>query len=121
MTTPTEDPRLLAGVQMLQRTGATSFQLRYSDDEHPTIWMAVAEYAGGIHEAAAALDPVRAVLRLLETLIDGGRCTHCGRPTGIDPDSIESPPMDQLVCWYLFDPELATFRRGCEGDTSPPP
>jgi hypothetical protein len=27
------------------------------------------------------------------------------------------PLVAQVVCWYRFDPELKTFRRGCEGDT----
>jgi hypothetical protein len=109
-----EDPRLVAAVQMIQRTGARSFQIRYSDDEQPVVWMAVAEYGDGAWDAAAAREPLRAVLRLCETLIDGGTCKHCGRPTGFTEEYAGDMPLDGVVCWYRYDPELAMFRRGCE-------
>lgn len=113
MLGPDED-KFLAGVKMIQRTGARQFQLRWSDDEEPTIWFAVGIYDDGNAEADASLSPFRAVLRLCERLVDGGHCTHCRRPTGLDPDSLETMPLDDLVCWYQYDPELKTFRRGCE-------
>ena len=119
------DPRLTAGIAMLRRTGAREVQVRYQDDEQPVVWLAVASYGvengvpvaeGGdeTHEAAAALDPVRAVLRLCERLIDGGQCSHCHRPTGFEPDSLDTMPLDKTLCWYQWDPELETFRRGSE-------
>jgi hypothetical protein len=114
---PPADPRLAAAVALIGRTGADSFQLRFNDDEAPVVWIAVAEYSSlGHHETDASLDPVRAVLRLAERLVDGGQCMHCRRPSGLDPDSVETMPLDTLVCWYQYDPELRTFRRGCEGD-----
>jgi hypothetical protein len=117
MTAPAnlDEPRLTAAITFVRRTGATSVQLRYSDDESPIVWIAVASYPDDRHEAAAALEPTRAALRLCEQLADGGHCTHCGRPTGLEPDSLETMPLDELVCWYQYDPELETFRRGCEG------
>jgi hypothetical protein len=114
---PELEQRMLAAVDLIGRTGAGSFQLRYSDDEEPVVWMAVAQH-GEHYEAAASTHPVRAVLRLAELLIDGGMCTHCGRPAGLEPDDIDAMPLDALVCWYQYDPELHTFRRGCEGDAS---
>ena len=110
-------PKMTAGITMLRRTGATQVQIRYSDDEQPVIWMAVAGYPGDRWETAASLDPERAVLRLCEQLIDGGQCTHCRRPAGFEPDALESMPADRAFCWYQWDPELAVFRRGCEGET----
>ncbi len=115
MTDASADPRMTAAVDLIGRTGAESFQLRYSDEEQPVIWVAVAGYSGSRHEADASLDPVRAVLRLAERLVDGGKCQHCHRHTGLDPDSIDKMPLDAFICWYQFDPELRTFRRGCEG------
>jgi hypothetical protein len=112
---PEAEQRLNAGIALIGRTGAQVFQLRYSDDEEPTIWMAVSQH-GDHYETAAAMDPVRAVLRLAEALIDGGTCTHCGRPAGLEPDHSEDMPLDNLFCWYQYDPELKTYRRGCEGD-----
>jgi hypothetical protein len=127
MTAPGLDPdteaRMLAAVDLIGRTGAGSFQLRYSDDEEPVVWMAVAQHrlsdgddVRDHYEATAAMNPLRAVLRLAELLIDGGMCTHCRRPSGIEPDSLDTMPLDTLVCWYQYDPERRTFRRGCEGD-----
>lgn len=128
--TPTDlseipDPRILAVVDLLRRAGMAQFQLRYSDDEDPTVWIGVAEWKvkkGKKRKASESywftgcgLNPVRALLNLAAEAIDGGTCTHCKRPTGVD-DSWGDLPMDDLICWYQFDPELNTFRRGCEGD-----
>ena len=62
------------------------------------------------------MTPLRAVLRLLDLVIDGGSCTHCGRQTFVSDDFTQSMPLDRLVCWYVYDPEVKTFRRSCEGD-----
>lgn len=112
------DPRMTAGLDLLHRTGANSFQIRYSDDEEPTVWFVVAFYERDgktLYETAAALRPEVAVFRLCAELIDGGVCTHCNRPSGFseDPDAL---PVNEFVCWYQWDPELKKFRRGCEGD-----
>ena len=113
------EERFLAGVEMVQRTGSKQFQLRWSDDEEPVVWMAVSIHDddGRRWEVAAGQTPFVAVGRLLEQLVDGGVCTHCGRPAGLDPDSIETMPLNELVCWYQYDLELKKFRRGCEGET----
>lgn len=122
--------RMMACVDLIGRTGAQGFQLRYSDDEEPVVWMAVAGYkqAGDPksgnpakrterihHEVGAGMTPDVAAFRLLETLIDGGKCTHCQRPTGVSDDWVGRQPLDDILCWYTYDPELKTFRRGCEG------
>jgi hypothetical protein len=116
-----EQDRLLAAYDFIRRTGARQIDIRYSDDESPVVWFVVAHYDGrnpaGIEgqEVDASLSPVRAALRLCERLADGGQCRHCRRPTGLEPDSLETMPMDELVCWWQYDPELKKFRRGCEG------
>jgi hypothetical protein len=127
----TPDPRFIAGVQLLERTGARNFRIGYSDeaDGEPIVWYACATWKrikapaatwhGDYSEAAGALDPTAAVIRLCELVVDGGTCTHCGRPTIFD-DNVSDTPIDALFnemgCVYGWDPELATFRRGCEGD-----
>lgn len=130
MTGAADNPVFTAAVDLLRRTGQRSFQIRYSDDETPLVWMAVGEWvldehgrptdgAGKtVYDAAAAVDPVRAVLRLCEQTVDGGHCIHCRRPTGFEPDSIDTMPANDLFCWYQYDPELRTFRRGCEGSST---
>lgn len=115
-TDPQLDPRFIAGVDLIGRTGAEQFQFRWHDDEAPTVWLAIAGYSGERWETAAACDPVQAVLRLCAQLVDGGQCKHCGMPTAFDGDDLAPPisPLDKMACWYQFDPELKTIRRGCE-------
>ena len=113
---------------VLGRAGAKEFQLRYSDEEAPTVWIAAARWAlsapdadpNGHWEAAGAMTPARAAFRLVEIALDGGTCTHCGRITGADM-RWDLPTADTYItggpamCWYRYDPELHTFRRDCEG------
>lgn len=113
------DPKFIAGVELIGRTGSRSFRLGWSDDGNdPTVWYAVATYDRGA-EAAGALDPVKAVLRLCEQIIDGGICTHCHQSTIFDDNPGDSPYdvlLGAMGCVYAWDPELSTFRRSCEGD-----
>lgn len=125
-----ESGQFLACVKLLERFGARQVQIRYSDDEEPILWMvavelylkdgrpiALIEDADGRYwDCAAGMTPTLAALRLCEALGDGGTCTHCGRPSGISADFTETMPLDHLVCWYTYDPELKMFRRACEGD-----
>lgn len=126
-----DDPRFTGAVELLRRTGADKFRVGYSDEDDgpPTVWYAVATWtarAGGYkvrgqerHEAAAALDPVQATFRLCDQVITGGECTHCRKQTIFDVNPGDSPfdaLLDALGCVYAWDPELAVFRRGCEGD-----
>lgn len=111
-----DDPIFTACVDMVGRTGAEGMQVRWSDDEEPTIWMSVAIFPDGRYEVAAGQTPRIATFRLVERLMDGGHCKHCSRPTGVSDDFEGRMLLDQLICWYRFDPELKTFRRGCEGE-----
>jgi hypothetical protein len=111
------DPFFFAIVDMIGRTGAKEFGLRFQDDEKPVIWMAIASFdrdGENIYEAAGALTPALAAFRLCELLMDGAECLHCHRPTGISND-FDHMPLEDRICWYQYDPELATFRRACEG------
>ncbi len=110
-----EDPRLVACIDLLARCGSTDFELRYSDDQEPVVWMAIGTW-GEQHEAAGAITPLKAVLRLCEQVIDGGECKHCNRPSGVSDDWTQAMPLQRHVCWYVYDPETERFRRGCEGD-----
>jgi hypothetical protein len=115
-----DDPRFHAAIEMIGRTGAEEFQIRFCEEEEPNLWMCSARW-GDHWDTAAALHPVLALFRLCDQMVDGGMCTHCQRPTGFIPD-FESPApsgiataIDAAICWYRFDPELETFRRSCEG------
>jgi hypothetical protein len=131
---PMLDPRFIAGVQMLERTGARDFRVGYTDPDEgePVVWYATCRWQIGTdgrpiakggrarHEAAGAMNGLDAVMRLCERVIDGGTCAHCGQHTIFDDNPTDSPfdaLLEALGCVYAWDPELATFRRGCEGDT----
>jgi hypothetical protein len=110
-----EDPRFMPAVDMVGRTGADQFKMWFCGEQKPpVVWIAAAMYEDS-WECASAINPLRALFRLCETLVDGGMCVHCERPTGFIPD-LDPTIMDDLICWYQWDPELKTFRRGCEGD-----
>jgi len=109
-----DEDKLKAAIEFIRRTGARQVQVRYSDDERPTVWFVVAKYPKNHYEMDAALTPLRAALRLCERLCDGGMCAYCHRPAGFEPDHLWRMPWDKVICWYQYDPELKTFRRGCE-------
>ncbi|MGE0342544.1 MAG: hypothetical protein AB7O86_05710 [Porticoccaceae bacterium] len=118
MTTPDirDEVRLKASVDMLRRTGAVEVQIRWSDDEEPTVWMAVARMNDGWDTASASTAGM-AAYRLAELLLDGSRCVHCGRVSSLYDDFSDS--VDEqvpFICWYVFDPETERFRRSCEHD-----
>jgi hypothetical protein len=101
----------------LPRLGVQQVQIRYSDEDLPVVWMAVAVTPVGM-DAAAGLNPNTALRRLAEQLVDGGTCTHCHCPTMIDFDFANARTRFNIrtnppVCWYVHDPELNTFRRSC--------
>jgi hypothetical protein len=116
-----DTPKMTAGIDMIRRTGAATFRVGYSDPEdgEPIVWYACAVYRGGQAEAAAGFDPETSVLRLCERLVDGGICAHCAKPT-IFEQNFEEVDFYNLAmgspvfCVYGWDPELGTFRRGCE-------
>lgn len=113
-------PVFKAAVDLLRRTGVSEVQFRWSDDQEPELWMAVAIYEPSRWDVGAGREPVQALMRLCAELLDGGTCQHCRKATGFSEDPT-SDPIEQAVaaaiCWYKFDPELVTFRRSCEGTT----
>lgn len=134
-STPESEPQFLAAVHLIGRAGAHDFALRYSDDEDPIVWLCIATFLVDEHgtparegretwEAAAGHNPLDAALRLAERLVDGGECAHCHRPTifhaDVDPllgEGQAGALVDTAFCNYQWDPELATFRRACEGES----
>lgn len=117
-----------ACVDLIGRTGAKNFLIRFDEpdepDEGPTVWIAMACYERvsplkhktktTVWEVGAGMTPPTAAMRLCDQLIDGGQCTHCHRPTGVSENWETRMPADSMICWYVYDPERKTFRRGCE-------
>lgn len=109
---PFEDDRMPAAMVLLGHTGADEVQVRYCSEQKPTVWVAAGRWDKH-WECAGAMAPHLAVFRLCDQVIDGGMCTHCYRPTGFAPD-LDAMPLDNLVCWYQWDPSHKEFRRGCK-------
>lgn len=107
-----DDPRYVAAVDLIGRTGASEFKVGYTDeDAPPVVWYAAAKW-GPHWQVAGALSPLSAMFRLLELVMDGGTCMHCKRPSGFEP-STDPMPLNQMVCWYQWDPSTKTYKRGC--------
>jgi hypothetical protein len=109
MSEPDSD-LVVAIADLVQRTGGKSFEVRYSRERSPVVWMAVAVYRGGLVEVDAAITPEEAAWRLGERLVDGGECAHCARPTVLcRPDEDGIMPG---ACQYTLRGERVV--RGCE-------
>lgn len=120
MTIPTEAQAMIgACADMLGRLGVSQLRVGWSDEEdgEPIVWYATAHFRiPDAWEAAGAMTPDSAMFRLCERATDGGTCLHCNRPTGIvDDQQASDMPLNELFCWYAYDPELQKFRRSCEG------
>lgn len=122
MTTTTDQDeidRISAAAQLIARTGAAAFELRYSEPDTgqnvPTIaWIAIVAYPGDRWDVAAGTTPRHACERLLEQLLDGnGACQHCGKVTTVLHELGDKAPLEGL-CIYQYDPESRTYYRGCE-------
>lgn len=121
MPSELDQARLDAGVDLLRRCGARSITIGHSDLEGApgiTFWYCSAQVADQewAWDVAAARDPLTALSRLLEQLIDGSPCRHCGKPAAFDPDMdiVDMPPVfTRELCVYAWDPELKVYRRGC--------
>jgi hypothetical protein len=108
--------RLSACIDLIGHTGAKTLQMRFSEDEEPAIWFVVVEHAAGDAIAVtvgASTHPLFAFYDVVDKLIDGGRCTHCHRPTAFDPDGDGVNPLEDKVCWYQYSPAEKKFMRGC--------
>lgn len=120
-----EDPRYLAAIELIERNGAREIQIRYDDEQNPIVFVVVAGFSiinekpsgrGKInaHQAGGGLNPLSAIFALCHACMDRrGSCNHCGRNTMFD-ETFDPQPLENFYCWYQWDPELKTFRRGCE-------
>jgi hypothetical protein len=113
-----QDPRMVAAIDLIGRSGARNFQIRYSDDVEPLVWVADAEWPPAGRLCGAGFTPTEAAMALLDSAVDGGLCAHCGKPSGVTDDWRSDMPLADVVCWFVYDPETQRFRRSCEGETS---
>lgn len=131
------EPKFLAALDLIRRTGAQSVAVRYSDDNEPVIWMVVAEHfvdRRGLptsgksepvkkvhHTVGAGLNVLRAAMVCAESMIDGGVCAHCAKPTAFDTDG--DLPLNAIpwACVIRYDPFTDRFNNDCGGRADQPP
>lgn len=116
-----DSAKMKAASQLIERTGAKNFRIGMSDDgEEPTVWYVCAAYknVSGVvaGEAAAAMDPLTAMLRLCEQLINGAECTNCGKTTGfsMERDDLVEKLESCGVCIVVYNEETESFNRSCD-------
>jgi len=106
--------KLAAGMEVIGRTGAEFTQVRFCDEDEPTLWMAYARYPDGGQQVAAALDLEEAVMRLCAQLINGGSCRHCHRGTGFTPRGLTTAVLDLSdICLTFWDDDAQAFTQAC--------
>lgn len=104
---------------LVGRTGASQLQVRESNEEDPTVFVAVAVYPDGRFESDSGRLPIDAIWRVAERLVDGGQCTHCRKATGLlEPEGDLSAKsmrfLGEVLCWYTYDPVAKRYRMGCQ-------
>lgn len=82
----TEEDGLILGYTStaIGRTGATSLEIGYLDDDPPSRWYATAQYQGAKVSCENQDDPVGAMVGLYVMLAAGGTCTKCQRTIALD-------------------------------------
>lgn len=101
---------LLAGVELVGRSGAKDFTMGYLRDDVPISqagWWAKAQYAGAELRIERP-DPVEAVEALARRILTGATCAHCHRKVKLGGSGGNS------CRWYR---EGARWFRGCEART----
>lgn len=104
-----EKEALLAGINLVGRTGAKDIEFGYLDDDvadwRDARWWAKAQYQGRRVDVENQRGPAQAVELLAKTLCEGGTCVHCGRETTI------GRTVSQRKCAYVRIGD--TYKRGC--------
>src|SRR6476646_5152805 len=103
-------PIFLAAVDVIAHTGVKTYEIRWCEEQEPTIWFAMSTHildGKPLHTVYAGFNPDEATVGLAEKLIDGGVCTHCHKMTIFEPDwtapmirNFKIGDIDVLHCTY---------------------
>lgn len=77
---------MVACADLIGRSGATSFQIGYLNDDEPHQWYAHAQYRGARITVDDQPDPAAAARGLAERILTGGQCYHCKGLVALHPD-----------------------------------
>ena len=98
----------MAAVELLRRGGETEFQLRFSDEMDPTLWIAMVPLAENYWEVAAALTAEEAVFLLCRNLFSASACTHCDKLMMFEPSELEFEMFPDR-CAITWSPALGRY------------
>lgn len=112
------EPRLIAAVELVGRSGARQLEFGWTDDDgpRPGEWYASAFYRGTRVTVEHQHDAPAAVEALAFRLMEGGQCVHCGRSITV-PGFVYTD--DRPACEFRREGEH--WVRGCDGGHGPPP
>lgn len=106
-----DQARLRAAVDLVGRTGATSFEVGYLHDDVPVElagWWAHAQYRGRRITVDDQPGPIDAAEALAVRLMTGAMCAHCKQPVLMDDLPIAGP---NGCRWWRSG---AAWVRGCD-------
>lgn len=103
-----EEKLLVASVDIIGRTGAKNFEVGYLDDDQPDSWYAQAGYHGSKIISANHSGPVEAADALARKLVNGGKCTHCGKTVRLP----NGTAFNKKYCYYFLVGGVK-WTRGC--------
>ncbi len=103
--------RVMAGIDLIGRTGATDFELAH--DEDPVQWWAGANWNGTRMFSERFPYPAQAVEDLVGRVVNGGRCTHCDLTTVVGV-TIGGHCCQWLSAENVDDPNSYRWVRSCQ-------
>ena len=110
----TDHNAVVAVADLCARTGATSFEVGYLDDDVPSEqarWYAQAQFRGARVVAEEKRSPAEAADVLARKLLQGGECTNCGRKVRVGWLG-PSESTSRRCRWWR---DGAAWIRGCDG------
>ena len=110
--------RMVAGVDLLGRTGVREVEIAYDDERNdmrvPVVWWATGKWNGARVDSELFPYPAQAVEDLLTQVINGGHCRRCDKTTVIGIDLGPDYCCFQLVASDVDDDQAYRYVRTCE-------
>lgn len=111
-----DEDAVVAGADLVGRTGATDFEVGYIHDDVPAEeagWYAHAKYRGARITTDDHRGPVEAVEALARRLLEGGKCTRCGGVVALSDAGAMVYPTATLADGTRWDLETARAAGMC--------
>jgi hypothetical protein len=127
-----QEDAVVAGVDLVGRSGASDVEIGYLDDDVPSEqahWYAQASYQGARIAAENLRGPVEAVEALARRILTGAKCAHCDGVVSLSDEGaviFEDQPLVDGTRWTRESALAASqcrwvregrrWKRGCEDE-----